>query len=72
MERADYKREERQKESLRTSDFAFDLPKELIAQDPLQTEAPPVFWWWIKIRGKQDMRCLGIFWIICTPATVWC
>ena len=35
MERADYKREERQKESLRTSDFAFDLPKELIAQDPL-------------------------------------
>ena len=35
MERVDYKREERPKEGLRTSDFAFDLPKELIAQDPL-------------------------------------
>ena len=35
MERADYKREEGRAECLRTSDFAFELPKELIAQDPL-------------------------------------
>ncbi|MDE6203167.1 MAG: S-adenosylmethionine:tRNA ribosyltransferase-isomerase, partial [Lachnospiraceae bacterium] len=32
---ADYKRREGQAEGLRTADFAFDLPGELIAQDPL-------------------------------------
>ncbi len=35
MEMADYKRGEGQAEGLRTADFAFDLPGELIAQDPL-------------------------------------
>ena len=45
---------------LRTSDYFFDLPEELIAQDPLEDRHQD-FLYLIRIREKQFIEALGTF-----------
>ncbi len=57
---------------LKKSDFYFDLPQELIAQDRWRIVLPPDCWCWIKIRERSLITFFGILSTICIPETVWC
>ena len=57
---------------LKKSDFYFDLPQELIAQDPLEDRSSPGCWYWIKMAERYLIIFFGILSTICIPETVWC
>ena len=41
-------------------DFYFDLPQELIAQDPLEDRSGSRYCFWIKRQGKQSIISFGM------------
>lgn len=54
------------------SDFYFDLPQELIAQDPLEDRSSSRLLVLDKIRERSLITFFGILSTICIPETVWC
>lgn len=57
---------------LKKSDFYFDLPQELIAQDPLEDRSSSRLLVLDKIRERSLIIFFGILSTICIPETVWC
>lgn len=57
---------------LKKSDFYFDLPQELIAQDPLEDRSSSRLLVLDKIRERSLITFFGILSTICIPETVWC
>lgn len=45
---------------MKTSDFYFDLPQELIAQDPLEDRSSSRLLLVNKTQEKQSMKCSGM------------
>lgn len=57
---------------LKKSDFYFDLPQELIAQDPLEDRSSSRLLVLDKIRESSLIIFSEILSTICIPETVWC
>lgn len=57
---------------LKKSDFYFDLPQELIAQDPLEDRSSSRLLVLDKTRERSLITFFGILSTICIPETVWC
>ena len=57
---------------LKKSDFYFDLPQELIAQDPLEDRSSSRLLVLDKNTGEISLTFFGILSTICIPETVWC
>lgn len=57
---------------LKKSDFYFDLPQELIAQDPLEDRSSSRLLVLDKIQESSLIIFSGILSTICIPETVWC
>lgn len=53
-------------------DFYFDLPQELIAQDPLADRSASRLRCSTRRQGRQSIKCLRILWIICIQEIALC
>ncbi len=56
---------------MKTSDFYFDLPQELIAQDPLEDRSASRLLVLDKKTGALSPATFGTVWITCSRATAW-
>ncbi len=57
---------------LKKSDFYFDLPQELIAQDPLEDRSSSRLLVLDKNTGELSHHIFRVLSTICIPETVWC